>query len=95
MNKWIATLFNIGGRNNFLKMLGIRRNNRGMMWMSLLGVGVSAAIFGLSRNRNKNMLGPLQNFMKNSRMPNFGQMQNMATEFSKELMPNNDQSNKK
>jgi hypothetical protein len=71
-------------------MFGRRRNNRGMVWASILGLGISAATYGLSRNRNKNMLSPVQNIMKNFQYRNIAQTPNMAnlTEFSKELVPN-------
>lgn len=63
-----------------------------MMWASLLGLGVSAAAYGLRRNRNGNLMRPVQNLMNNFRSPKAGQMQpNMAaalTEFSKDLTPN-------
>jgi hypothetical protein len=97
LNNWIPALFNIGRRQNILKMFGRRRNNRGMMWASMLGLGVSAAAYGLRRNRNRNMQDPVQNLMNNFRLRNDGQMPKMAnlTEFSKELAPNNDPSTNK
>ncbi|UOK58654.1 hypothetical protein [Metabacillus hrfriensis] len=89
MNNWITALLNTGRRQNFLKMFGRKRNNRGMMWVSLLGLGVSATAFGLGRNRNRNMLRPVQNVMNNIRTRTAGQMPNATaiTEFSKELVP--------
>jgi len=56
-----------------------------MLWGSLLGLGVSAAVYGLSKNRNNTRFQPLQNLMNNSRMRT-----NMAglTEFAKEFVPN-------
>lgn len=63
------------------------------MWTSFLGLVVSAAAFGIGRNRNRNLLSPVQNFMNNIRMRNASQMRNMSTlmEFSKELEPNKSQ----
>lgn len=89
MNNWITALLNTGRRQNILKMFGRKRNNRGMMWASLLGLGVSAAAFGIRSNRNRNMLRPVQNVMKNIQTRTAGQMPNAAgiTEFSKELVP--------
>jgi hypothetical protein len=89
MNNRIPPLLNTGRRKNRLKMFGTKRNNRGMMWASLLGLGVSAAVYGLGRNRNRNMLDPVQNVMNNIRTRTAGQMPNAAaiTEFSKELVP--------
>lgn len=90
LNNWITALFNMGGRQNILNMLGRRRNNRGMIWASLLGLGVSAAVYGLRRTQNRNMTNPLQNLMNNFRFNNALQMPKMAnlTEFSEELVPN-------
>lgn len=91
----MTMLFNSRQGKNLLKMVGRRRrnNNRGMMWASLLGIGASAAAYGLGRNRNNtNMMRPVQNVMNNLRSRNTGQMPNMAnmTEFAKEVAPNKD-----
>ena len=77
-------------------MFGRRRNNRGIIWASLLGLGVSAAAYGLRRNgnRNGNRSAPIQNFMSNFRMQIDGRIPKMATsltEFSKDLTPNKNQ----
>lgn len=84
-------LLNIGRRQNFLKMFGIKRNNRSLMWASLLGLAFSAAAFGLRRNRNSDMLRPVQNVINNIRTRTASQMPNATalTEFSKEIVPNN------
>lgn len=90
MNNWKPVLLNKGIRKNVLNRFGRNRNNRrGIIWASLLGLGVSAAAYGLGRNRNKNMLIPVQNVMNNIRTRTVGQMPNAAaiTEFSKELVP--------
>nr|WP_246869636.1 hypothetical protein [Priestia megaterium] len=89
LNNWVTTLLNIGTSKPFLNIVRRRRNNRGMMWGSLLGLGVSAAVYGLSRNRNNKGVQPLQNLMNNSRMGTF-QKPNMAglTEFAKEFVIN-------
>ncbi|MBU8880873.1 hypothetical protein BGM26_18120 [Bacillus sp. FJAT-29790] len=90
MNNWIPLLFRIGRKQNILNMFGRRRNNKGMMWASLLGLGVSAAAYGFGRNRNKNKQNPVQNLMNNFQFKNAGQIPKMAnlTEFAKELVPN-------
>lgn len=77
---------------NILNMFGKRRNNRGMIWASLLGLGVSAAAYGLRKNRNMNIQQPIQNIMNRVRSSTAGPMPNMAalTEFSEELIPNQD-----
>ncbi|WP_251555514.1 hypothetical protein [Neobacillus muris] len=96
MNNWVNTFFSTRQGQNLIKMFNRRRNNRGILWASLIGLGVSAAaVFGLRRNGNRNILAPVQNFTNNVR--NNGQMKRMATavtEFSKELVPNKNQFNK-
>jgi hypothetical protein len=89
MNNWIPTLFNLGRRQNILKMFGRRRNNRGVIWASMLGLGITAVAYGLRGNRNRNMLRPVQNVMNNIRMQTAGNRPNVAaiTEFAKELVP--------
>ncbi|WP_228460322.1 hypothetical protein [Cytobacillus dafuensis] len=85
LNKWIKILLSTRILQN---MFGRRRNNRGMIWASLLGLGVSAAAIGLSRNRNRNMMNPLQNIMNNLQTPLNRQVPNAAlTEFAKEIIP--------
>jgi hypothetical protein len=84
----------MGRSKNLFNMFGRRRNNRGIIWASLLGLGVSAAAYGLRRNGNGNRSVPIQNFMSNFRMQNDGQIPKMATsltEFSKDLTPNKNQ----
>lgn len=89
LNNWITALFKIGRRQPFFNIFGRRRNNRSMMWGSLIGLGVSVAAYGFRRNRNRNLIPPLQKLMNNTRMGNV-QMPNMAglTEFAKEMAPN-------
>ncbi|WP_026584322.1 hypothetical protein [Bacillus sp. J33] len=98
MNNWVNALFNTGRMQPFLNMFGRRRrrNNRGVLWGSLISLGVSAAAYGLTRNRNRNMLRPLQNLMNNSRMGTV-QRPNMAglTEFADEFAPNKNPLNNK
>ena len=76
-------------------MFGRRRNNSGIIWASLLGLGVSAAAYGIGKNQNRNMLGSVQNLMNNFRIPTSNQMPKMSTltELSKELTPNEDSLN--
>ena len=88
MNNWVNTLFNNRQGRNLLKMFTKKRNNRWMMWASMLGLGVSAAV-GLRGTRTGNILNPIQNVMDNIRFRNPGQMPKMAnlTEFAQELGP--------
>lgn len=96
MNNWITALFNMSGRQNVLKMFGRRKNNRGMIWASLLGLGVSAAVYGLRKTQIRNVPNPLQNLMGNLRFDNL-QMPKTANlmEFSEELLPNENKNTKK
>ena len=87
LNNWM-NLFNIGKRLNLFNMFN-RRNNRGILWVTLIGLGVSVAtVFGFRRNGNRNKLAPIQNFTNNGRI---NRMATAVTEFSKELMPNQNQ----
>ncbi|MDF2040170.1 hypothetical protein P2R12_24805 [Cytobacillus oceanisediminis] len=68
-----------------------------MLWGSLISLGLSAAAYGFTRNRGRNMARPLQNLMNNTaQMTNF-QKPNMAglTEFAEELTSNKNQINNK
>ncbi|WP_404324146.1 hypothetical protein LG298_11345 [Cytobacillus firmus] len=91
MNNWINAIFNTGRMQPFLNMFGRkRRRNRGMIWGSLISLGLSAAAYGFTRNRGRNMARPFQNLMNNTaQMTNF-QKPNMAglTEFAEELTSN-------
>ncbi|USK72002.1 hypothetical protein [Peribacillus asahii] len=97
MNNWISALLNIGMGKNMLKMFGRKRNNRGMMWTSLLGLGVSAAAYGLGKNRNRNMQNPVEHVTNRSRTQTANPMLKAAAlaEFSKELGLDKNPSTKK
>ena len=58
-----------------------------MIWWSLLGLGASAAAYGLSRNLKRNMLNPL-GLMNNYGIGRSAQRLKTATEFANELVPN-------
>ncbi len=68
--RWLTTLFNFGRGNRW--MFG-KRNHRGMMWLSLLGIGLGGAwAYGMARDRRNGMqavVQPLQRQWKNL-MPN-------------------------
>ncbi|MED2945050.1 hypothetical protein P4284_08985 [Bacillus swezeyi] len=87
--QWMTALF----RNRDL-LFG-RRRNRGTMWMTLLGLGISLAAFLFRRNGNKN--NPVQNLMKNfnqkTNSPNVAS--SLVNEFSNELTPNQNAFNNK
>jgi hypothetical protein len=72
----------------FFNMFGKKRKSRGAMWASLLGVGISAAVYGLTRGKRKNISVPfqdvVQSFTPKSNM-NFNNNTALA-EFSEELL---------
>lgn len=89
MNNWIPLLFRFARRQNMSQLFNRRRNNRGILWASILGIGVSVAAYGLGKNQNKNLFSSFQNLMNNFRMGNNQQISNMSalTELSKEIAP--------
>ncbi|NRD80357.1 hypothetical protein HPT25_23840 [Bacillus sp. BRMEA1] len=78
----------------FLRMfMPKRKKGFGAMWASLFGVGISAAVFGLTRGKRSNFALPLKNTLNNfTPSMNIGRtdisrMDNAAlAEFSEELM---------
>ncbi len=93
------SLFRFAGRQPFFKIFSRRRNNRGAMWASLIGVGISAvAMFTRNRGQKKISSINFQNLMKNNPLkkssPNISDA--ALAEFSEELMSkalNNNQNN--
>lgn len=49
----------------FLKMFMKKRRSNGAIWASLAGLGISAAVFGLTRGKKKMQNLPFQNMMGN------------------------------
>jgi hypothetical protein len=74
--------------NPFFNMVGKKRKRRGTMWASLLGLGISAAVFGLTRGKRKNMIQPIQHLVQSfTPKTNLNHMNNTAlAEFSEELL---------
>jgi hypothetical protein len=71
----------------FFNMFGKKRNNRGTMWISLLGVGISAAVFGLTRGKRKNIVQPFQEVVQSFTPKKNININNTAlAEFSEELL---------
>ncbi|MEH7502101.1 hypothetical protein V7152_08645 [Neobacillus drentensis] len=72
----------------FFKMFARKRKSRGTMWASLLGIGLSAAVFGMTKGKRKDLANPFQNMVKNfAPKTNLNIMDNAAiTEFSEELL---------
>ncbi|WP_066061857.1 hypothetical protein [Neobacillus soli] len=74
----------------FFNLSAKKRKRRGTMWASasLLGIGLGAAVFGVTRGKRKDFALPFQNVVKNfSQKANLNLMDNAAlTEFSEELL---------
>jgi hypothetical protein len=74
----------------FFKLFAKKRKSRGAIWASasLLGIGLSAAVFGVTKGKRKDAALPFQNMMKSfSSKTNLNLMDNAAiTEFSEELL---------
>ena len=71
-----------------LKMFPRKRKSRGAMWASLLGIGLSAAVFGVTKGKRRDLALPFQNIIRNvAPKTNLSLMDNAAlTEFSEELL---------
>jgi hypothetical protein len=97
----MTMLFKMASGQNVLKMFGRKRNNSGMIWATLLGLGVSMAAYGFGKNTKKSsntnkaantaktsMSPIIQNFLNNVRTQNRTQMPKMSTltELSTELL---------
>jgi hypothetical protein len=69
-------------------MFGKKRKSRGTMWASLIGLGISAAVVGLTRGKKKNMTQPFQHIVQSfTPKTNLNHMNNAAlAEFSEELL---------
>ncbi|SDN74983.1 hypothetical protein [Bacillus sp. OK048] len=74
--------------NPLYNLFGKKRKSRGTMWASILGLGISAAVFGITRGKRKYNTQPFQNLLHSFKpMTNVNQMNNVAlTEFSEELL---------
>ncbi|MFC0471453.1 hypothetical protein ACFFHM_13375 [Halalkalibacter kiskunsagensis] len=85
--RWIRTVFNSGRRTQ--QLFGARRNNRGGMLFSVLGLGIGATAYSLLRGRENGMQQmnqPIPNFLKNAQINTIGKQNQIAlAEFSEEL----------
>ncbi|MFZ3591757.1 hypothetical protein ACOI1C_21705 [Bacillus sp. DJP31] len=95
MNNLLSLLFNRGKKQPFLNMFGRNNKGRGWLWGSLIGLGISAAALGLGRNRDK--IPQFQNLKDNFGLEKVLRKPNTAgvTEFSEELLPNQNQDTNK
>ncbi|WP_223595590.1 hypothetical protein [Neobacillus bataviensis] len=76
-------------RQPFFNLFMPKRKSRGAMWASLVGIGLSAAVLGVTKGKRKDMALPIQNAVKNM-VPKFNNINTMntaaLTEFSEELL---------
>jgi hypothetical protein len=79
----------------FISLFMPKRKSRGAMWASLIGLGLSAAVFGVTKGKRRDIVRPLQNAARplqnavRSITPktNIDLMDNAAlAEFSEELL---------
>lgn len=91
MNKGLTTLLKTKNAKSLLKMFDRKKTSRsGMLWATLLGLGVSAAAM-IAKNHNtgnEKIENPIKNTMNHTPETNASLPPNlmaMAAEFSKEL----------
>lgn len=75
----------------FFKLFTPKQKSRMPFWASLLGLGLSAAVFGITRGKRRDFALPFQNVVKNfsekTNFPSLNVNDNAAlTEFSEELI---------
>lgn len=93
MNNPMTSILNRKKMQNFFRMFGKKKNNRGMIGASIVGLGLAgAALFGMVNKRTNDTNQPIKNIgalMDNLNLGKNGKMPNLATlnEFSKELLP--------
>lgn len=84
------SMFNLLKKQSFMKRLMKRRkNNKGIMWLSLFTIGISSLLMGMRREQNNDAgQQPLQNMIKNFTSKRGMPLMNDAalTEFSEELL---------
>ncbi|PLS02769.1 hypothetical protein [Neobacillus cucumis] len=85
-------------RQPFFKLFTPKPRRKMPIWASLVGIGLSAAVFRMTKGKRKDFALPFQNVVKNfsekttnlaniPNIPNLNVMDNTAlTEFSDELM---------
>jgi hypothetical protein len=92
--RWITKFFNSRKNRQLLRMFGKRRNGRGMLWTSLLGLGASAAAYGFGRSRNNGVRKLAQNLFGDTGEQPLNRVVPMPNkraayaEFAEEMHPN-------
>lgn len=71
------------------KLFGRKKQSRGILWASLIGLGVSAAAYSFKRKGNRRTDTSLENVLDTFRLQNSGYTPATAgtTEIAKELAP--------
>ena len=68
-------------------MLPKKRKTRGTMWASLIGLGISAIVIGMTKGKRNEYKPPLQNIVKTIKPKSGLGMNDLAlAEFSDELL---------
>ncbi|KEK19374.1 hypothetical protein [Bacillus gaemokensis] len=88
---FLTSLFHSVRRTQqMFKLFRNRRNNRGWIWVSLLGLGT---VFGVVATRNSNMMRPIQRMFQGvqntTRTFNPSKINLANMEFANEITPNN------
>ncbi len=89
MNNITNILLNLIKNQDLLSMFGRKKDSKGWLWGSIIGIGIGAALVSLGKNRN--MMDSIKNMTNNVNLDQKGSMPNFnlaaLTEFSKELTP--------
>lgn len=84
-NKWMKTVSDISKNINWFGQK--KRTGKGIFWMSLLGIGASAAAYQVGKNQ-QNKPDRLQTLMDNFQKTKNISLPNLAmAEFAKEIAP--------
>ncbi|XJZ28966.1 hypothetical protein ACF5W4_09360 [Bacillota bacterium Lsc_1132] len=95
----MKSLFKPVGKRSFFNMFSRKRSNRGALWASLIGLGISAVMFRRNKGQKNASRINFQNLMKNNPLKSSSPAKSNAAlaEFSEELMSkalqNNNQNN--
>ncbi|HEK9100148.1 hypothetical protein KFD70_10980 [Bacillus pfraonensis] len=83
---FLMSLFNSGRRTQqMFNLFRNRRNNRGWIWVSLLGLGT---VFSVIATRNSNMMKPIQRLFQGTTRTFIPPKVNLANmEFANEITP--------
>jgi LPXTG-motif cell wall-anchored protein len=89
----MTSILNTKKTQNFFRMFGKKKNNKGTISATIVGLSLAgAAVFGLVKRRNNDSIQPIKNMdslIETLNIGKNGQMPNLAAlaEFSNELLP--------